>query len=154
MIYSTFLSMCLPVKNSIKRDDAQAANIEDANLFLPHQCLLVDHETQSGRWWSACQCHGPDKDVSLPLYKSLHPCCRGVNLGLLPLGEPPGKKQFVNGSSAFKPYQVRCGRDWQLHQLILQESAESAADIWGRWEGGSSCFHAAARRRLWGETAV
>lgn len=49
---------------------------------------------------------GPDEDASLPLYKSLHPCCRGVNLGLLPLGEPPSKKQFVNGSSAFKPYQV------------------------------------------------
>lgn len=134
-----------PVKNSIKRGNAKAVNIEDANLFLLHQCLLVDHETQSGRWWSSCQCQRPDKDMSLPLYKSPPPYCCEVNLGLLPLGEPPGKKQFVNGSSAFKPYQVRCGGDWQLHQLILQESAVSALDIWGRWEGRSSCFHATAR---------
>ncbi len=52
------------------RGNAEAVNIEDANLFLLHRCLLVDHETQSGRWWSACQCQRPDKDMSLPLYKS------------------------------------------------------------------------------------
>lgn len=149
-----FSCQCLPVKSSIKRVDAKAANIEDANLFLPHRCLLVDHETQSGRWWSACQCQKPDKDVSLPLYKSSPPprCC-GVNLGLLPLGEPPGEKQFVNSSSAFKPYQVWCGRDWQLHQPILQESAESAVDIWGRL-GKVGLLVFVQRRGYWGETAV
>lgn len=144
-VYAFCSAKCLPFKSVIKRGNAALVNIQDANLFLPHQCLLVDHETQSGRWWSACQCQRPDKDVSLPLYKSLHPRCCGVNLGLLPLGEPPSKKQFVNGSSAFKPYQVWCGRDWQLHQLILLESAESAVDIWGRWEARTSCFHAIAR---------
>lgn len=41
----------------------------DTNLFLLHQCLLVDHETQSGCWWSVCQCQRPNKDG--PLYKSL-----------------------------------------------------------------------------------
>ena len=66
------------------------------------------------------------------LYKSLAPCCRGVNPGVLPLGEPPGKKQFVNGSSAFKLDHVWCGSDWHLHQLILRQSAESVLRVDGK----------------------
>lgn len=84
------MTKCLSKNISSKR--ANAVNIEDSNLLLMHQCLLVGHETKSGRWWSACQCQRPDKDVPLPLYKSLHPCCRRVNLGLFTSGWTSGQK--------------------------------------------------------------
>lgn len=125
----------LQVKNSIKRGCVKAYRkqwIWDANLLLPHQCLLVDHETQSGRWWSACQCQRTDKDISLPLYKSPPLAAVEWTWGFYLWVNLPGKKQFVNGSSAFKPYQVWCGGDWQVPRRTLLDSAGSAVDIWGQ----------------------
>ena len=117
-------------------------NIKNANLLLPHQCLLVDHETQSGRWWSACQCHGPDKDVSLPLYKSLHPCCCGVNLGLFTSGWTSEQKAICQWLICIQAISS------VMWSRLTTPSAYSLGVCWvwrGRWEGGSSCFHATAR---------
>lgn len=118
---------CLPVKNSIKR----------VNAYWGCQSLLAASVPSSWPWnpiWTLM------KGLSVPearqrrVFASLYitpPLLLWSEPGasfffFLPLGEPPGKKQFINSSSAFKPYQVWCGGDWQLHQLILQESAESA----------------------------
>lgn len=126
----------------------ESIHIEDANLFLPHQCLLVDHETQSGPWWSACQCQRPDKDVSLPLYKSLHRCRCGVNLGLFYLWVNLRAKSNLSTahlhSSHIKCDVVETDNSISLFSRSLQ-SPRRAVDIWGRWEGRSSCFHATPR---------
>lgn len=137
IFFLVFVTLVVPKENQYASQDAYAENMEDANLFLPHQCLLVDHETQSGRWWSVCQRQRPDKDG--PLYKSLRRWCCGVNLGFFGGGfwcgfffyfwVNLGEKQFVNCSSAFQPHQVWSGVDWQLHQGVLQCSVEPVVDM-------------------------
>lgn len=47
--FFVFVTLVVPKENQYASRDAYAENMEDANLFLLHQCLLVDHETQSGR---------------------------------------------------------------------------------------------------------
>lgn len=133
-------------RESVCYPHTYAENMEDANVFLLHQCLLVDHETQSGGWWSVCQCQRPDKDG--PLYKY---SADGVNPGFFILFffflfylwmNLLGKKQFVIRSSAFQPHQDWCGWDWELHQAVFQDSVEPTLYMdWldrGLLEGNSS----------------
>lgn len=117
-------------------------HIQDANLFLPRQCLLVDHETQSGRWWSACQCHKLDKDVCLPLYKSLRPCCCGVNLGLFYLWVNLGAKSNLSTahlhSSLIKCDVVKTDNSISLFSRSLQSPCRAL--YWWGWQEERSLF--------------
>lgn len=131
------------------KQDEDAVNT-DANLFLLHQCLLVDHETQSGRWWGACQCQRPDKDVPLPLYKSLPH---------FPLWSEPGAfylwvnlREKSNLSVAhLHSNHIKCDTlETDNFISLFSSSLQSSAGIWGQWEGKSPCFHATVRL-FWGE---
>lgn len=119
--------------------------IQDASLSLPRRCLLVDHETQSGRWWSACQCHRLDRDVSLPLYKSLHPCCCGVNLGLfLTSGWTSWQKAICQRLICIQA--ISSMMWWRLTTPSAYfPGACRALYRWGWREGRSACFHVTAR---------
>lgn len=118
---------------------AHGVNLEDASFPLLHQCLPVDHKTQSGRWWSACQCQTPDKDVSLPLYKSLHPLLllRREPSALTSGRTAPAKSNL--STAHLHSDHIKCDVVETDNSAGLREST---VEMGPWWEGASCCFHA------------
>lgn len=141
-VVTELCSSCLMPNVCQAKTVRKPVHTQGANLFLPRQSLLVDHETQSGRWWSACQCHKLDKDVCLPLYKSLHPCCCGVNLGLFYLWVNLGAKSNLSTAHLHSSH-IKCDVVKTDNSIILfSRSLQSPcrALYWWGWQEERSLF--------------